>query len=71
MANSGLGSYVMSLEGPQLSRFDEIRAQLNATPLGAFTMPFAQYRPLVLIGGLILGAWLAGSKTGQGWLRKR
>jgi hypothetical protein len=66
---------IMSLEGPQITHLDEIRSHLYAaTPRGlwglrGFTEPFLAH-PLILALGIIGGAWLAGSKTGQGLVSK-
>lgn len=64
----------MSLEGPRVSHLAEIRSQLYAaTPRGWWRTqgalqgvfdPFKAH-PWFLLFGVLGGAWLAGSKTGQ------
>jgi len=71
--------YIMSLEGPQLATVDELRAELYANiPKGVWrlgaelrgiTDPIKAH-PLAIVGGLILGAWLAGSIKGQALVRR-
>lgn len=66
---------IMSLEGPRISEIDRIRGQLYAaTPrpiwqLSGLFDPIKVY-PLWAIGGVLLGAWLAGTTRGQQLVRK-
>jgi hypothetical protein len=84
---------LMSLEGPALTRTDQIRAQLLGASkpwwklrsrfLGATVPqplpPIAEpgildvfmAHPVVLVLGIFGGLWLAGSKTGQGFFKKK
>ncbi len=74
---------LMSLEGPQLSRVDQIRGQLYAaapkrwlrgtgmgdTFLTPYVSPFVSH-PVVFALGIVAGFWLAGSKAGQKLLKR-
>jgi hypothetical protein len=70
---------LMSLEGPQLSAIDEIRASLYAVPsknmwkanaqLSGLFDPFTA-KPWLVAGGLVLGMWLAGSTKGRALVSK-
>lgn len=66
---------IMSLEGPRPSELDRIRSRLYAaTPrpiwqLSGLLDPIKVY-PLWAIGGVLFGAWLAGTTTGRSIVRK-
>lgn len=72
---------IMSLEGPQLSRIQTIRAQLNAPQwsrrqgeingLGASFLDPLITHPVVFAIGIVAGFWLAGSAAGQKLLKKK
>lgn len=65
----------MSLEGPRLTELDRVRSELYArTPRPLFQLsglfdPLKVY-PLWAVGGVLLGAWLAGTTRGQSLVRK-
>lgn len=71
---------ILTLEGPKLGHIAELRSQLySATPKSWWRteaqlmglLDPVKANPFWVVAGLLVGAWLAGSKRGQEFLGKK